>query len=53
MRVEVGLKSQGFNSDGIEFNSAEDGLRVVLGRVLEGVCGLESRSEEAEVFGES
>lgn len=53
MRVEVGLSSQGFNSHGIEFNSTEDGLCVVLGCVLEGVGSFESRGEEAEVFGES
>lgn len=53
MRVEIGLMSQGFNSDGIEFNSTKDGLCVVLGCVFEGVCSFESRGEEAEVFRES
>ena len=53
MRVKVGLSSQGLNSGGIEFNSAEHGLSVVLGCVLEGIGCFEPRDEEAEVCGES
>ena len=53
MRVEVGLKSQGLNSDRIEFNSTEYGLGVVLGSVFEGIGCFKPRGEKAEVFGES
>ena len=53
VRVKIGLQSQGLDGGGIEFNSAEDGLRVVLRRVPEGVGGFESGGEEGEVFGEA
>lgn len=53
VEVEIGLQSQGFNGDGIKLRPSEHLLRIILGSILEGVCGLQPRGEEVEIVGES
>lgn len=53
VEVEIGLKVEGFDGDGVEINSTEDLLRLVLGCVFESVCDFEAGGEEVEVIGES
>jgi hypothetical protein len=40
VEVEIGLQSQGFNGDGIKLHPTEHLLRIILGSILEGICGL-------------
>ena len=52
MRVQIGLKSKGFDRCWVECHPPVVLLDVVLASVLASVVGLKSRREHPEVFGE-
>ena len=52
MRVQIGLKSKSFDCSRIECHPPVVLLDVVLASITASVVGLESRSENPEVFGE-
>jgi hypothetical protein len=52
VEVEIGLQSQRLNGDGVKLRPTEHLLGIVLGSVLEGICGLQAGCEDVEIIGE-